>query len=139
MESWSRQNENVVRKPRGNAEHDEQVVVFAVLALNESRYPALKWIHAIPNGGARAKAVAGKLKAEGVKSGISDMFVPIPVGGFHGMYIEMKAGKNTLSANQREFAEFVKCNRYNFLAAWSSFEALSGIEAYLGIKLRGKV
>lgn len=68
--------------------------------------PELRWLHAIPNGGYRDKATAGKLKAEGVKRGVSDMFLPLPmkgpiVGGsyqgqelqtftYAGLYVEMK-------------------------------------------------
>jgi hypothetical protein len=50
----------------------------------------LKWLFAIPNGGDRNVTVAGKLKAEGVKKGVSDLFLSVPVGDFHGLYIEMK-------------------------------------------------
>lgn len=68
--------------------------------------PELRWLHAIPNGGYRDKATAGKLKAEGVKRGVSDIFLPLPmrgpiVGGSYqgqelqthlycGLYVEMK-------------------------------------------------
>ena len=38
--------------------------------------PRLEWIHAIPNGGLRNKATASNLKAEGVKSGVLDVFLP---------------------------------------------------------------
>ena len=34
---------------------------------------ALKWIFAVPNGGHRAKSVAGKMKAEGAKAGVPDL------------------------------------------------------------------
>jgi hypothetical protein len=76
----------------------------------------LRWVHAIPNGGHRHKAVAGKLKATGAKAGVLDVFCPVPrvtdreygfntlfsgaygvltLSGFvceayHGLYVEMK-------------------------------------------------
>lgn len=52
--------------------------------------PALKLLHAIPNGGQRNKAVAAKLKAEGVKPGIPDVNLPVARGQYIGLYIEMK-------------------------------------------------
>ncbi len=47
--------------------------------------PELAWLHAIPNGGSRGddektRAIrGGALKAEGVKSGVADVFLPVPI------------------------------------------------------------
>jgi VRR-NUC domain len=49
-------------------------------------------LFAIPNGGHRHPAVAGKLKAEGVRAGIPDMMLAVPRGRHHGLFIEHKAG-----------------------------------------------
>lgn len=121
------------------SEHDEQVKVFDVLRLNEAQYPQLAFIYAIPNGGARHPAVAGKLKAEGVKRGVSDVCVPIPSLNKHGAYFEMKFGKNKLSPEQLKFADFIKSQGYYYETVWGSDEMLTGIEFYLGIKLRGRM
>ncbi len=128
----------VASKPRSTIEHDEQVSFFQTIALNLTAYPQFRWIHAIPNGGHRSKATAGKLKAEGVTPGVSDIFVPIPARGKHGLYIEMKAGKNTLTPAQKEFGEYVQSRGYSFYTAWSALEALTALELYLDVTLRGK-
>lgn len=128
------------------SEHLIQVAVFDVLRLNESQDPRLKWIYAIPNGGHRHPAVAGKLKAEGVKRGISDICIPFPAylgmddGGtvLHGGYIEMKDGKKKPTAEQEEFLLFLEENGYFNAVAHSADEALNFIEDYCGIKLRGR-
>ena len=78
-------------------EHHEQVLLFRWMAL----YPELECAFAIPNGGHRHKAVAAKLKAEGVKRGVPDIFIPIPRDEYHGLFIEMKAKKGSLSDAQR--------------------------------------
>lgn len=55
--------------------------------------PELDLMHAIPNGGKRDIRVALKLKEEGVKPGVPDIFLPLPRGGKHGLYIELKRRK----------------------------------------------
>ena len=56
----------------------------------DARIESLSDMFAIPNGGERHAAVAANLKAEGVKSGVSDIFLPVPVGIRHGLFIELK-------------------------------------------------
>ena len=59
------------------SEHHEQCALFAWLRL---QWPDLDRVSfAIPNGGHRHKAVAGKLKAEGVKAGVPDIFIAYPI------------------------------------------------------------
>lgn len=88
---------------KSNTEHAHQVSLFMWAAQNLETYPELEWLHAIPNGGFRGKAEAGRLKAEGVKSGVSDIFLPCARGGYHGLYIEMKKPGERASKKQLEF------------------------------------
>lgn len=63
--------------------------------------PELHLMHAIPNGGKRDIRTAAMLKAEGVKPGVPDIFLPVPRGGKHGLYIELKRRKGgTLTKEQ---------------------------------------
>ena len=39
----------------------------------------------------------------GVKRGISDICLPFPHGRYHGLYIEMKYGRNVTTQEQRDF------------------------------------
>ena len=55
------------------SEHAHQVALFDWANLHLGRMPELAAMYAIPNGGARSKATAGKLKAEGVKAGVPDI------------------------------------------------------------------
>lgn len=72
---------------------------------------------AIPNGGARSKAVAGKLKAEGVRAGVLDVMLPIPRGGACGLWIEFKSQGGYPSPEQRvEIDALVKDGYAVFLA-----------------------
>lgn len=81
------------------SEHDLQVACVNWFRL---QYPN-EIIYAVPNGGQRNVIVASKLKSEGVLSGVSDLFVMLSKGGFHGLYIEMKRKGGKLTDNQKEF------------------------------------
>ncbi|AMW36181.1 nuclease [Xanthomonas phage XAJ2] len=77
--------------------------------------PELKWLHAIPNGGSRGddektRAIrGGQMKAEGVRTGVSDISWPVCRGSYSGLYIEMKKVKGgTVSPEQKEFIAFVQ-------------------------------
>lgn len=72
------------------SEDGHQVVLFQWAALAKGKYPELAWLYAVPNGGLRSKAVAGKLKAQGVKSGVPDIQLDVARQGFHGLRIELK-------------------------------------------------
>ena len=91
-------------------EHTEQVAVINWAKLNEGKYPQLRNLFAIPNGGHRHIGTAKKLKAEGVKAGVPDLCLGcqggesvVPCLGrvkrYGAMFIEMKFGKNKASEN----------------------------------------
>lgn len=48
---------------------------------------------AIPNGGKRKLKEASRMKAQGVKAGVSDLFLALPANGACGLWIELKAPK----------------------------------------------
>ena len=93
--------------------------------------PELMWLHAIPNGGKRNYKEAVRLKAQGVKSGVWDIFLPVAKHGYHGLYIEMKAGKNKLTENQHLFGDFAHKQGYLTHTAYSWLEAKKVITEYM--------
>ena len=73
------------------SEYDEQCAVIDYCDLKG--YPC---VH-IPNGGARRKSEAARLKAAGVRKGFPDLLIPAARGRYHSLYIELKtdSGKPT--------------------------------------------
>ena len=60
-------------------------------------------IFAIPNGGGRSPATAGRLKAEGVSAGVPDLFIPA-----WRLWIEMKRTKGgSVSAEQKDWIKYL--------------------------------
>lgn len=148
-------------KSNAKSEHSEQVEVFRwcaevayagfelVLAQAPKPYskeqlnpqPTLKLMHAIPNGGARGndsttnKIRGAMLKAEGVKKGVPDIFLPVPKQGFHGLYIEMKVAddkKGRPSAEQLEFLNSVGELGYAWRICYGAEQAKQAIANYYG-------
>jgi hypothetical protein len=76
------------------SEHDEQVALVKWARLAAKQHPELSLLFAIPNGGARSKATAGRLKAEGVLPGMPDVCLPSPQGLLGACYIELKRPKS---------------------------------------------
>ena len=117
-------------------EDDMQTRFFRVIRIASNRWPRLKFIHAIPNGGKRNPKEAARLKAQGVTPGVADIFCPmIGYGGQHGLYIEFKAGKNNLSPEQREFRNHVEHEDYSYKCCYSTEEAVWEVEKYFCIKI----
>ena len=118
---------------RKHLEADEQckLMKWADTAATLGIHPELKLLHATPNGGRRDKIEAAHLKRQGVKPGVPDLFLPVARGEYHGMFIEMKIGKNKLTDNQKKWrVELVKEN-YFVAVCYSALEAKKMIESYL--------
>jgi hypothetical protein len=122
---------------KSNTEDAHQIALFAWASQNISRYPQLRWLHAIPNGERRDKITAARLKMAGVKSGVWDIFLPVTTKVWAGLYIEMKRPKSKgkpagkLSEKQIDFGKFVHNQGYKTDVAYSWQEAADHIEAYL--------
>jgi hypothetical protein len=93
-------------------EHDNQVFLMQWARLQVQAMPDLALLFAIPNGGKRHIGVARKLKAEGAKSGIPDLFLPAARNGYNGLFIELKTEKGTVSPNQKHWIEALREQGY---------------------------
>lgn len=88
----------------------------------------------VPNGGHRVKAVASKLKAQGVKAGIPDLVLPMARGGFFGLYIEFKAtppNDAAISSSQHERIRKLNDQGYLAVVCRGHFDTVEQIRAYL--------
>lgn len=91
------------------------------------------YLLAIPNGGHRNKATAGKLKAEGVKPGVSDTMLPLRRHGYAGLWLELKAPKCMPTDLQYAWLERMVLAGYQ--AEWADdwIKAATIIAGYVGI------
>lgn len=109
-----------------------------VLPLSTHDKSPLSFIFAIPNGGKRDKITAGKLKAEGVKPGVPDIFVPITTPQFAGMFIEMKRTKSAGKAKgvvakdtQTPYHSYLVAAPYAVAVCYTWREAVTALQTYL--------
>lgn len=85
------------------SEETEQMTLIDWCNINVCKYPELKLIYHIPNGGKRGKLEAARLKRGGVKKGVPDLCLPVSRKKYHGLYIEMKFGNGRTSKEQKEW------------------------------------
>ena len=93
-------------------------------------------LFAVPNGGARSKATAGKLKAEGVVAGVADLILLVPflqecVQYFNGLCIEMKTSKGKQSQEQKDWECKVMEQGYEYRVIRSLDEFIEVVDSYL--------
>lgn len=113
-------------------EAQEQTTLFQWAALMIHRWPELRLLHAIPNGGSRNPIEARHLKEQGVKAGIPDIFLPCARGEWHGIYIEMKRRKGgRVSDEQREMIRLLIEQGYKAVVCYGWEEAKNVIVEYM--------
>jgi hypothetical protein len=109
----------------------EQKALFDWAAIAERYYPELCMMFHVPNGGSRNQIEAKHLKISGVKSGVPDIFLPVPRGNVHGLWIEMKSETGTLSGQQRSWMTALREYGYSVAICFSAEEAMQIIKLYL--------
>jgi hypothetical protein len=117
------------------SEHLEQVRYFAWVKKSRGTHEQLHLVFAIPNGGYRHKAVAARMKAEGVEPGIPDIFISVPKNGVCGLYIEMKSKdpKASVSDAQKDKIRLLRQYGYQVYVCKGADHAIAVTKDYLGI------
>jgi len=125
-------------KKRGSPEHDEQVRVFEWAEVMSNKCPELELLMAIPNGAYYGGhwSVAHKMKAEGVKKGVPDIFLPVgrcDDDNEYGLWIEMKVGYNKTSDEQDWWLGKLEDQGYRVRVCYGYEEAVEEICDYLNL------
>ena len=113
------------------SEDQEQIALFSWASYARMRLPGLELMFAIPNGGLRDKAVAAKMKATGTRAGVPDIFLPVPRGSYHGLWIELKVGYNKPSDIQKWWLGNLEARGYAVAVCYGWGEAQEAITKYL--------
>jgi hypothetical protein len=113
------------------SEHSHQVAVMKWAALSRGRWPELRLLFHIPNGGSRHILEAVRLKQAGVRPGVPDLCLPVPRGKFHGLFIEMKSLTGKTSTEQDGWIDSLKKLGYQAMVCKGADEARRAITNYL--------
>lgn len=111
----------------------------AVVSWFDLQYPKLSLhLFAVPNGAWLAgssrqrAALVNKMKKEGMRSGVPDLVLAIPRGGYHGLFIEMKRSKGgTVSEQQKKYMATLNEHGYLATVCRGSGSAIDEIKNYL--------
>lgn len=114
---------------RSEQEEQETVILWAHAAVVQ--YPALRRLAAIPNGEKREKQVAARLKRAGTNAGIPDLVLPVPRGGYHGLWIELKTATGRVRPEQEEWLAFLNAVGYRAVVCRGADDAIRTLETYL--------
>ncbi len=91
------------------------------------------YLLAIPNGGRRNPREGARLKAEGVKAGVSDLLLPLRRCGFAGLWLELKAPGETPTLSQSIWLDRMALAGYRATWADDWLDAAGKLAEYLGI------
>lgn len=122
---------------KSGTEHGEQTALIQWVRWHYTICDELRFLFAIPNGGARDAITASQLKAEGVKPGVSDLMLPVPRHERHGLWIEMKKFKGgTESDEQVQWGEDMRRMGYGYVCCHGWQAAAEVLMGYLGFSER---
>ena len=116
------------------SEHTEQVKLFQWAAHRLGVYPELALMFAIPNAGKRRGSQGGWMVAEGLKRGVPDVCLPVARGGYHGLFLELKHGRNKATVEQLYWQERLLIQGYRADVVYEFEGARAAIIAYLELQ-----
>lgn len=114
-----------------SVEHNEQASLFRWAGHMMRKYPKLDLMYAVPNAARRSPRQGAWMKAEGMKAGVPDIHLPVANGRFIGLWIEMKAGKNKLTPEQRRRMDELTHVGHLCVVCYCWLDAAAVIEKYL--------
>ena len=116
-------------------EHAEQVSLMQWWSLQCRRFGiSEQLLFAIPNGGQRNIITAKRMKDEGVRAGIPDLFLAVPRGKFHGLFVEMKKTRGgVVSDAQKACMQMLSENGYCVTVCHGFMDAQDAVKGYLSL------
>ena len=100
--------------------------------------PKFQYLFHIPNETIGGQGWLVRNRQMGVKSGVPDLFYPVPMNGYHGLFIEMKTETGRLSNTQKRWIEMLQNVGYKCVVAHGWIEAKEALINYVECKQNEK-
>lgn len=119
------------------SEYEDQVAVFQWAAINEHRWPCLELLYGSLMGIPLPLKYLNKAKKAGMKKNKPDINLPVPIGGFCGLWIELKRkGGPAPTKGQQEMLTKLGAVGNAVFCCKGSESAIKVIKAYLSGKIQ---
>lgn len=132
LEEMFRLQEQDKRKTGQRRDDEEHRIQCSCVRWFGLQYPEFTGIlFAIPNGGSRNKAEAGRMKQEGVTAGVADLIL-LKSNRFYGaLCIEMKTSKGKQSETQKHWQKIAESTGNKYVVCRSLDEFIKTIKEYI--------
>ncbi len=115
-------------KPLSESQIQKQCVAWF-----RERYADIeRMFFAVGNGGKRNVWTAKIMKDEGVRAGVADLILLIPLQGYAALCIEMKTPVGTQSAEQKAFEKECKKYKVKYVVCRSLEDFQREVKEYIG-------
>lgn len=86
----------------------------------------------VPGNPAATARIISSLKAKGFRNGVSDIVIALPIGKFHGAYIELKRDtKSVRRPDQIQWLTLMRSVGYYAALAFGLDEAITRVQEFL--------
>lgn len=93
--------------------------------------PRYQYLFHIPNESVGGQGWIVRNRQLGVKAGVPDLFYPVPMNGYHGLFIEMKTETGRLRPEQKKWLDALETFGYKCVVAHGWMEAKEALEGYM--------
>jgi hypothetical protein len=87
---------------------------------------------ATPNAGKRSPRTGARMKREGLRAGVPDVFIAVPTEYYGGLFIEFKTAKGRVSQAQKNMMEDLAEAGYHCAVCRSVDEGIDVVTKYIG-------
>ena len=119
-------------------QHQMAVIKWTQQAGIRRKWPELSLLHHIPNERLCTQRQGKMLKLMGVKRGVPDLFLPVPRGRYHGLWIEMKTETGSTTDDQEWWGEHLLSQGYMWEVCHGWQSAVRILEWYMGLSTGGE-
>jgi hypothetical protein len=119
-----------IDRPRAT-EAQEQEALFDWAMCSMGKWPELGMLFHIANEGKRSPITGAAMVRQGMRRGVPDIFLPVPMDDYHGLFIELKAHGGRATKEQKQWIERLRGQGYAAEICYGWDKAREIIEIYL--------